>query len=1010
LTSGPDIVSGRSLLSLDNKTNIGRRWPQLAVTTVLAFGFGPAFPADRAFVETDELRIVYYDPGEDALVPHVTQSFLSGLADHERVWGYVPNDGVTVFLRDWQDAGNARTYWAPHNLIDVDVAPSYDPYETISSAERFGTLAVHELAHVATTDRASPEDYRFRRFFHGKVAVDSAHPEGLLYNYLTVPRGISPRWYLEGSAVFMETWMSGGVGRAQGGYDEMVFRAMVQDDAKFYDPLGLVSKGTEIDFQTGANAYLYGTRFMDYLAFTYSPQRLLAWWRRDAGSRRYYADQFQQVFGLSLNESWHRWIDFEHEFERKNLQSVHEHPLTEFHDLTRKDLGAVSRTYLSRDGSKLYMAVRYPGQVAHLVSLSRRDGSVTQLAEVKGSKGYTVTSLAYDPQTETLFFTSNNVTTYRNIEALDLRTGKTHMLFHAARIGDIVYNPADRSLWGLRFVNGRDVLVRLPPPYKEWYKLYVFPDNEQAFDLDLSPDGSLVSMSVSGPGPRVGSPQVTQVRVMSTAALAKGEATPLHTLTMGGSVPEGFVFSRDGRYLYGSSFYTGVSNIYRYELATEKLEAMSNAAIGLFRPLPLDDGELIVLRYSAKGFVPTQIDAKPTEDLSAVTFLGEQVASKYPEVQSWVTAAPASIPYESQIVRQGPYRPAGALSLDSLIPIIEGYQSSKALGANARFSDPLGLDWINVDSSYSPDDDLPSKQRLHVMVTAHMPEWTAGAAWNLADFYDLFGPTKRSLAGYNAYVGYDHFLVYDPPQTMDFTAKVAFYGDLVTLPGFQNVLSPTQNLVTAEAGLSSVDTRRSPGAVDAETGDSWSLKAHAYAAPGEFIPSITGTYDVGFPLPLDHSSIWLRTGAGMSAGPRDNALSNFYLGGFGNNYVDSGANGSAQRYRSLLSMPGFDIDALQGKSLVRTMLEWCLPPVRFEALGSPGFYASWARPELFATALETDFNNAAYRQKAYDVGAQLDFQLQVMHRWPMMLSVGTARGFSNGGFATTEFMLSLQVL
>jgi hypothetical protein len=33
-----------------------------------------------------------------------------------------------------------------------------------------------------------------------------------------------------------------------------------------------------------------------------------------------------------------------------------------------------------------------------------------------------------------------------------------------------------------------------------------------------------------------------------------------------------------------------------------------------------------------------------------------------------------------------------------------------------------------------------------------------------------------------------------------------------------------------------------------------------------------------------------------------------------------------------------------------------------------------------------------------------------MHRWPMMLSVGTARGFSNGGFATTEFMLSLQVL
>lgn len=1008
---------------MDNKkTNIRVSWLQLAVTATLALASGAALPADRAFVETDELRIVYYDPGEFDLVPHVTQSFLSGLADHKRVWGYVPNDGVTVFLRDWQDGGNATAHWAPRNLIDFDIAPSYDPYETFSSADRFEATAVHELAHLATTDRASPEDYRWRHFLHGKVAVNSAHPETLLYYYLTGPRGATPRWYLEGSAVFMETWMTGGVGRAQGGYDEMLFRAMVQDGAKFYDPLGLVSKGTEIDFQTGANAYLYGTRFMDYLAVTYGPEQLLAWWRRDAGSRRYYADQFQQVFGLSLNESWHRWIDFEHDFQRKNLQSVHEHPLTEFHDITHRDLGAVSRSYLSRDGSRLYTAVRYPGQVAHLVAISRRDGSVTPLAEIKGSKGYTVTSLAFDPQTETLFFTSNNVSTYRNLEAHDLRTGKTRMLVRAGRIGDIVFNPADRSLWGLRFVNGRDVLVRLPPPYKEWFRLYTFAPDEEAFDLDLSPDGTLASVSVSSLGPRIGAPHVTQVRVMRADALLRGDAAPLHALTMGSAVPEGFVFSPDGRYLYGSSYFTGVSNIYRYELATEKLDAVSNAALGFFRPLPLDDSRLIVLRYSAQGFVPTQIEAQPTEDLSAVSFLGEQVAEKYPQVQSWVTQVPSTIPYQQQVVRQGPYRPARELELDSLIPVIEGYQGASAvggnarfsdavaLGANARFSDPVGLDWINLDASYSPDDSLPPEQRLHAMITAHIPEWTAGAAWNRDDFYDLFGPTKRSLPGYNGYLSYDHFLIYDLPQTLDVQAKVAYYGDLVTLPGFQNVLSPYGNLATLEVGIVSVDTRSSPGAVDAETGTLWSLKAHAYGAPGEFIPRITGTFDVGFPLPLDHSSIWLRTGAGVSSGGRDNPLANFYFGGFGNNYVDSGANGSAQRYRELLSLPGFDIDALQGKSLARAMLEWCLPPLRFEALGSPGFYASWARPELFITALQSDFNNAAYRQEAHDVGAQVDFQLHVMHRWPMMLSAGVARGFAGGGLGRNEFMLSLQML
>jgi hypothetical protein len=648
--------------------------------------------------------------------------------------------------------------------------------------------------------------------------------------------------------------------------------------------------------------------------------------------------------------------------------------------------------------------------VAHVVAISRRDGSVTQLAEIKGSKGYTVTSLAFDPQTETLFFTSNNVTTYRNLEALDLRTGKTRMLVHAGRIGDIVFNPADRSLWGLRFVHGRDVLVRLPPPYNDWQRLYTFSPDEQAFDLDLSPDGALASLSVAGRGRRVGAPYVTQVRVIRTDALAQGDATPLHILKMESAVPEGFVFSPDGRYLFGSSYYTGVSNIYRYELATEKLDAVSNAAIGFFRPLPLDDSQLIVLRYNAKGFVPTQIEAQPTEDLSAVTFLGEQIADKYPTVQSWVAQVPSTIPYESHIARQGTYRPARELELDSLIPVVKGYFDSVSLGANARFSDPVGLDWINVDTTYSPDNSLPSNQRLHAIITAHIPEWTAGVAWNRDDFYDLFGPTKRSLAGYNGYVSYDHALIYDPPQTMDFIAKVAYYGDLVTLPGFQNVLSPTSTLFTTDFGLISVDTRRSPGAVDAETGTQWSLKAHTYSAPGEFIPSIRGTFDVGFPLPLDHSSIWLRTGAAFSAGARDNPLSNFYLGGFGNNYVDSGANGIVQRYRELLSMPGFEIDALQGKSVAKAMVEWCIPPLRFEALGSPGFYVSWARPQLFATALETDFNNATFRQQAYDVGGQIDFQLHVMHRWPMMLSVGAAQGFSGGGFARTEFMISLQVL
>ena len=970
-----------------------------------------SLPARAAllYVETEDLRLVYYDPGEAHLVKQATQSFLAGLAAHKRMFDYVPDRGVSVLMQDFTDRANASANATPRNRIFLDIAPWNEPYETVSPGEWFAWTARHELTHLVMNDRASPVDVHYRHLFFGKVDIDSSHPESLLYNYLTVPRDTAPRWWQEGGAVFMETWLSGGVGRAQGGYDEMAFRAMVHDHAKFYDPLSLVSEGTEVDFKTGANAYLYGTRFMDYLALTYGPQRVLDWLRRDAPSRRYYADDFQRVFGLPLDTGWQQWTDFEQSFQQKNLQAVREHPVTQYHDLVHQELGSMARIYVSGDGTRLYTAVKYPGQLAHLVAIDRSTGTVTALHEVQGPSGYTATSLAYDPGTETLFYTTKS-NTHRNLEAFDLRSGKSRMLLRGARIGDLVFNSADRSLWGLRLNNGFVMLVRIPYPYQEWKALHVFPTGEMAFDLDLSPDGSLASMSVSGPGEKANSPQVTQVRIYQTEAISKGNAAPWRTFKMGSSVPEGFVFSKDGRYLYGTSYFTGVSNVFRYEIATEKLEAVSNAEVGFFRPLPLDGTQLIVQRYTPKGFMPALIDAQPTEDLSAITFLGTQVVNKYPEMRNWVAATPSTVPYESQILRRGIYQPLQELSLESVIPIIQGFKNSVAAGASARFSDPLGFDSAAVELSYSPDSSLPGRERTHFAADLHHTRWTTGVAWNGADFYDLFGPTKRSLAGYNGYVGYDLPLAFDPPKTVDYTANVAYYGDLDTLPGAQNVASKTSHLLELETGFTGSNTRSSPGAVDDEAGQSWSIEAHANRGDGNLIPSIVGTFDFGMPLPINHSSVWLRTGAATSAGERTDPLANFYLGGFGNNYVDNEENGGAQRYRELMSMPGFDLDALSGQSFLKATLEWCLPPWRYAAFGTPGMYVSWARPELFASVLETDPGDHTYRRDSSDVGAQLDFQMHVMHRLPMMLSVGIAQGYGGGGLGRTEFMLSFQVL
>jgi hypothetical protein len=984
-----------------------RRVVRAIAAALVLLGLQPAAQAQMKFVETANLRLVYFDPAETYLVPYATQCFLNSLVAQKARFGYVPDGKAAVLLQDFSDRGNATTILgAPRSRVFVDIAPANLAFETFSPGERLITEANHELVHLATSDRPSPADERFRRLFGGKVGPVAEHPESILYYYLTNPRATAPRWYQEGSAVFMETWMGGGLGRAQGGYDEMVFRAMVNDGADFYDPLGLVAKGTEVDFQVGANAYLYGTRFMSYLALKYTPERLLAWWRRDSGTVRYYADDFQRVFGISLERAWQDWVDWEHGFQQQNLAAVREHPITQYHDLARQGLGAISRGYVSADGSKFYAAVRYPGRLPSIVAISLTDGSVAELQEVKGAISYRVSSLAYDPASETLFYTTDNLT-YRNVMALDLRSGKTRMLLKGARIGDLAFNRADRSLWGLRTNNGFVVLVRIPFPYRQWQQVHVFPYGEVAFDLDVSPDGEQVSTSVAGPGPDPSSPQVMQVRVMTTDSLLNGDATPLRKFEFGSAVPEGFVFSRDGRYLYGSSYYTGVSNIYRYEVATGKLEPMSNAALGFFRPLPLDDENLLVFHYTAQGFVPATIPAQTIEDLSAITFLGEQIATRHPVVQGWAVGSPAGVPYEAQIQKQGVYRPARELSLEAIYPIVEGYKDVVALGAHARFSDPIGFDSLSMTLSYSPDGSLPGRERAHVSARLQHEMWSAGVQWNGADFYDLFGPTKRSREGYSGFVGYDRPLIFDPPRTMNFTGKVAYYGDLDSLPGFQNVPSPSDRLFTADVGLVSKNARASIGRVDDEKGVNWSLNAHVYGAAGDVIPALYGQWDVGFQLPLHHSSLWWRNGAGFSSGNRDNPLVNAYFGGFGNNYVD---NAEAKRYRDLFRMPGFEIDALQGKTFAKSMLEWSLPPLRFGNLGSPGFYASWLRSAVFATALVTDPDSSDFRQDAYDVGLQLDLQLQVMHRLPMMLSFGYAKGFAGNGLGEDEFMVSLKVL
>ena len=92
---------------------------------------------------------------------------------------------------------------------------------------------------------------------------------------------------------------------------------------------GLESEGTQIDFQVGANTYLYGTRFFSYLALTYGVDKTVEWLRRSEDSKAFYSSQFKHVFGRPLDDVWDDWIAFEHKFQEENLAALAKYPLTD---------------------------------------------------------------------------------------------------------------------------------------------------------------------------------------------------------------------------------------------------------------------------------------------------------------------------------------------------------------------------------------------------------------------------------------------------------------------------------------------------------------------------------------------------------------------------------------------------------------------------------------------------------------------------------------------------------
>jgi len=339
--------------------------------------------------------------------------------------------------------------------------------------------------------------------------------------------------------------------------------------------------------------------------------------------------------------------------------------------------------------------------------------------------------------------------------------------------------------------------------------------------------------------------------------------------------------------------------------------------------------------------------------------------------------------------------------------VVEGYKDSWAAGMHFNLADPVGFDRVRFTASYSPDDELTPGERSHFEASWRHRNLTLAFKYNDADFYDLFGPTKQSRRGNTWSVVYDNALIFDKPRTLELQLALDVHNNLDTLPYFQAVSVPSDELITARATLDYAYILNSLGNVDEEKGIRWDLNAVVNEHVADQVPALYGKFDFGFPFLFDHSSLWLRTSAGYADGKVADPFANFFFGGFGNNWVDDG---EVKRYREHFSFPGFEINEVGGRRYARSTLEWNLPPIRFSSIGTPANYLSWARPSLFAGILVVNPGAELLEREVTDLGFQMDFQFYVMHAQEMTLTFGYALGFEDGIDDREEFIVSLKVL